>query len=380
MIEVRNYVAGKWVDPGGERFKSYNPFTGEVLSSAPQSDAKAVDAAVSAARRAFDKGEWRWLKGSQRAAALLTFADKLEERAKPISELIAREMGKPVTVNMTREVESAVDKLRYYAGAARMIDGRVTGGTLPEVWDMELPEAIGVCALIIPWNDPVDLAVRKMGAALAAGCTMVVKSSEVTPASTEALIACAHDCGVFPPGVINYVNGAGTPTGEALVTHKGVDKIGFTGSTATGIRIMEMAAKGLKKVGLECGGKLPAIIFADADLEKALDAVTYGAFMYSGQSCTACTRLVVHESLKQKAIDGVAEAVRQGARLHPSRPRGRRQGSGWRRPEEAGRAAALPHRDRGCARRWPSRARGGVRTGAFGADIQGRGRGAHDRQ
>ncbi|MEZ5775864.1 MAG: aldehyde dehydrogenase family protein [Hyphomicrobiaceae bacterium] len=319
MIEVRNYVDGAWVQPAGERFESYNPFTGETLSTAPESDAKTVDAAVKAARRAFDEGGWRWRKGAERAAALLAFADLLEARAKPISALIAREMGKPVTVNMTREVESAVDKLRYYAGAARMIDGRVTGGTLAEVWDMELPEPVGVCALIIPWNDPVDLAVRKMGAALAAGCSMVVKSSEVTPASTEALIACAHDAGVFPAGVVNYVNG-GAATGEALVSHPGIDKIGFTGSTATGMRIMEAAARGLKKVSLECGGKLAAVIFPDANLEKALDAVTYGAFMYSGQSCTACTRLVVHESLKHKVIDGVvarSEVLLPGDPLDP---------------------------------------------------------------
>lgn len=316
MIDVRNYVAGTWVDPGGVRIQSSNPYTGEPLASAPASDAQAVDAAVAAARQAFDKGPWRWRKGAARAAALLAFADTLEARAKPISELIAREMGKPVTVNMTREVESAIDKLHYYAGAARMIDGRVTGGTLPEVWDMELPEPVGVCALIIPWNDPVDLAVRKIGAALAAGCSMVVKSSEITPASTAALIACAHDCGAFPPGLINYVNGPGT-TGELLVTHEGVDKIGFTGSTATGMRIMELAARGLKKISLECGGKLPAIIFPDAEIDKALDAVTYGAFMYSGQSCTACTRLVVHESLKKKIIDGV---VARSAVLKPGDP------------------------------------------------------------
>ena len=321
MTEVRNYVDGRWVDPGGVRIESVNPYTGETLASAPLSDAAAVDQAVSAARKAFDEGDWRWRKGAERAQALFAFAEALQGKAKPISELIAREMGKPVTVNMTREVESAVDKLRYYAGAARMIDGRVTGGTLPDVWDMELPEPVGVAALIIPWNDPVDLAVRKLAAALAAGCTGVVKSSELTPASTAALIECADACGAFPPGVINLVSGPGDPTGEALVSHPGVDKIGFTGSTATGMRIMELAAKGLKKVSLECGGKLPAIICADADLDKTLDAVTYGAFMYSGQSCTACTRLIVHESVKQKVIDGVAarsSVLKPGDPLDPN--------------------------------------------------------------
>ena len=318
---VTNYVDGRWVDPKVERFHSVNPATGETLASAPASDAGAVDAAVTAARRAFDKGNWRWRKGSERARALLAFADALEARANEISELIAREMGKPVRVNLAREVEGAVDKLRYFAGAARFLEGQVTGGTAPEVWDMVLPEPVGVAALIIPWNVPVDLAVRKLGAALAAGCTTVVKSSEVTPASTAALIEAADASGAFPAGVINLVHGPGDPTGEALVDHTGVDKISFTGSTATGIRIMERAAKRLAKVSLECGGKFPALIMPDADLERCLDAVTYGAFMYAGQSCTACTRLVVHDSLHDRVVEGVVartKALKVGDPLDPN--------------------------------------------------------------
>jgi acyl-CoA reductase-like NAD-dependent aldehyde dehydrogenase len=311
VIEVRNYIDGRWVDGGGPSFESINPATGAKLSRAPASDAATVDAAVSAARRAFDHGEWRWTKGSVRAAALLKLADVLESRARPISELIAREMGKPIRVNMAREVEGAVDKLRFFAGAARMLEGKVTGATAPEIWDMVLPEPVGAVALIIPWNDPVDLAVRKLGAALAAGCTTVVKSSEVTPASTEALIEAVEDCGAFPPGVVNLLSGPGQPTGDALVDHPGIDKISFTGSTATGMRIMERAAKRLAKVSLECGGKFPAIICGDADLERCLDAVTYGAFMYGGQSCTACTRLVVDRRLHDRVVEGVVERSRR---------------------------------------------------------------------
>jgi betaine-aldehyde dehydrogenase len=207
VIEVKNYIDGRWVRSTGKRFASFNPTTGEKLSEAAASDAAAVGEAVAAARRAFDEGDWRWTKGSTRAAALLKLADVLESRTKPISELIAREMGKPVRVNMAREVEGAVDKLRYFAGAARVLDGRVTGATSPDVWDMVLPEPTGVAALIIPWNDPVDLAVRKLGAALAAGCTTVVKSSEITPASTAALIEAVDDSGAFPAGVVNLVSG-----------------------------------------------------------------------------------------------------------------------------------------------------------------------------
>ena len=310
MKAVSNYIGGKWVDPKVQRFRSTNPATGEALASAPVSDAAAVDTAVTAARHAFDAGDWRWRKGSERAAALLAFAGALAGRAGEISELIAREMGKPVRVTLAREVEGAVDKLRYFAGAARFLEGHVTAATAPEIWDMVLPEPVGVAALIIPWNDPVDLAVRKLGAALAAGCTTVVKPSEITPASTAALIETAHACGAFPPGVINLVHGPGVPAGEALVDHPGIDKISFTGSTATGIRIMERAAKRLAKVSLECGGKFPALILPDADLERCLDAVTYGAFMYGGQSCTACTRLIVHESLHDRVVAGVVERTR----------------------------------------------------------------------
>ena len=304
-LTVRNYIDGEWVDGTGARFESVNPATGQVLASAPLSGAAEVASAVAAARRAFDRGDWRWRKGSARASALLSLADLLESRTDAISDLIAREMGKPVRVNRAREVEGAVDKLRYYAGAARMLDGRVTGATIPEIWDMELPEPVGVAALIIPWNDPVDLAVRKLGAALAAGCTTVVKSSEITPASTAALIEAVHDCGAFPPGVVNLLHGSGEPTGDALVGSPGVDKISFTGSTATGIAIMRRASERLAKVSLECGGKLPAVIFPDADLERCLDAVTFGAFMYAGQSCTACTRLVVHRSIQDRVVEGV---------------------------------------------------------------------------
>ncbi len=310
MIEVRNYIDGRWV-AGGSSFESVNPTTGETLARAPVSDAAAVHAAVAAARRAFDSGDWRWTKGSVRAAALWRLADSLESRAQQISELIAREMGKPVTVSRAREVDGAVDKLRYFAGAARLLEGRLTGSTAPELWDMVLPEPVGVAALIIPWNDPIDLAVRKLGAALAAGCTTVIKSSEVTPASTAALLEAVEDCGAFPPGVVNLLSGPGEPTGDALVDHPGVDKISFTGSTATGSRIMQRAAKRLAKVSLECGGKFPAVVCADADLDRCLDAVTYGAFMYGGQSCTACTRLIVDRRLYERAVEGVVERSRR---------------------------------------------------------------------
>lgn len=311
MRELRNYVGGRWVDADGERFESTNPATGELVATAPATPPDGVHEAVRAAREAFGSGAWRDLRGAERGRALDALADALEARREEAGELMAREMGKPVRVGVGREVDGAVDRLRYFAGAARMLEGRITASTIPAIWDLEVPEPVGVCALIVPWNDPIDLAVRKMGAALAVGCTVVVKPSELTPASTALLFDLAEGTGAFPPGVVNLVHGPGETTGEALVAAPGVDKVSFTGSTDTGMRIMELAARRLTRVSLECGGKAPAIVFDDADLERCLDALTYGAFMYAGQSCTACTRLIVHEDVHDRAVEGVVE--RSGA-------------------------------------------------------------------
>lgn len=310
MLEVRNYVDGAWTSSSGTAFESFNVADGRALSRAPATPATEVDVAVRAAKTAFETSGWREASGTERATALLAIADALHRRREDAARLIAQEMGKPVRISLTREVDGAVEKLRFFAGAARLINGQVTGATKPELLDMTLPEPIGVCALIIPWNDPVDLAVRKIGAALAAGCTAVVKSSEVTPASTAILFEAIHEANCLPRGVLNLVHGPGNPTGEALVAHPDVAKISFTGSTATGMRIMAQAAKRLARVSLECGGKLPAIVFADADLERCLDAVTYGAFMYTGQSCTACTRIFVERPAYGRALEGLVARSR----------------------------------------------------------------------
>src|SRR5439155_10108631 len=207
-----------------------------------------------------------------------------------------------------------------FAGAARAIEGEVTGASPAHVLDLTIPEPVGVCALVIPWNDPVDLAVRKLGAALAAGCTAVVKPSEETPASTEALVRLFDGVPGLPPGVVNMVHGPGAPTGEALVSHPDVDKVSFTGSTATGRRIMQLAAGTLKRLSLECGGKAPCLVFGDCYLEKCLDALSYGAFLYGGQSCTAATRIVVERPLYDEfvlALAARAEALPVGDPLDP---------------------------------------------------------------
>jgi acyl-CoA reductase-like NAD-dependent aldehyde dehydrogenase len=311
VYEARHLIDGAWSDEG-DGFESHATTDGGLLCRAPIADAAVVDRAVSAAGRAFAESDWTERRAADRAAVLLELGTRLDAQAEEIAQLVAREMGKPIRLALDREVRGAADKFRFFAGAARAIEGQVTGASPAHVLDLTIPQPVGVCALIIPWNDPVDLAVRKLGAALAAGCTAVVKPSEETPASTEALMRLFDDLPGLPPGVVNMVHGPGSPTGEALVSHPGVDKVSFTGSTSTGRRIMELAAGTLKRLSLECGGKAPCLVFEDAYLEKCLDALSYGAFLYGGQSCTAATRIIVQRPLYERFV---AELVERAERL-----------------------------------------------------------------
>ncbi len=318
--EASHLIAGDWLREG-ELFESHSTSDGSVLCSAPIATAEVVDRAVVAARMAFRDSGWKERRAADRANVLLEMGRRLDDAAETISRLASEEMGKPYRLMLTREVRGAADKFRYFAGAARAIEGQVTGASPAHILDITVPNPVGVCGLVIPWNDPVDLAVRKLGAALAAGCSVVIKPSEETPASTEALIRLFDDLPGLPPGVINLVHGPGEPTGEAMVAHPGVDKISFTGSTATGRRIMQVAAGTLKRVSLECGGKAPCLVFADCYLEKALDALSYGAFLYGGQSCTAATRIIVERPLYEEFVEKLrirAEALPVGDPLDPA--------------------------------------------------------------
>src|SRR3954464_13684952 len=309
VYEASHLIDGEWSSEG-EIFESHSTSDGSLLARAPIADAAVVDRAVRAARNAFQQSGWKDRRAAERASVLLELGERLDAVAEDVARLIAAEMGKPYRLALDREVRGAADKFRYYAGAARAVEGQVTGASPAHILDISVPYPVGVCALIIPWNDPVDLAVRKIGAALAVGCTVVVKSSEETPASTEALMRLLDDLPGLPPGVVNMVHGPGDPTGEALVSHPGVDKVSFTGSTATGRRIMELAAGTLKRVSLECGGKAPCLVFADCYLDKALDALSWGAFLYGGQSCTAATRIIVEDSLYDRFAEQLAERAR----------------------------------------------------------------------
>lgn len=316
VIQAAHLIDGEWVVEGAT-FESRATDDDSVLCTAPIADAGMVDRAVQAAARAFRESGWKERRAAERASVLLELGARLDEKAEDIARLIAREMGKPFRLSLDREVRGAADKFRFFAGAARSLEGQVTGASPAHLLDITVPNPVGVCALVIPWNDPVDLAVRKLGAALAAGCTCVVKPSSETPASTEALMRLFDDLPGLPPGVVNMVHGPGSSTGDLLVAHPRVDKVSFTGSTQVGQRIMELASSSLKRISLECGGKAPCLVFSDCYWDKCLDALTYGSFLYGGQSCTAATRIIVERCVYD---DFVAELVARAEALPVGMP------------------------------------------------------------
>jgi acyl-CoA reductase-like NAD-dependent aldehyde dehydrogenase len=310
-LHIRNFIDGEWAGAAaGQEFESRDPATGELVATAPQSGLEDVERAIAAARRTFDEGSWPSSSGRQRSAILLELARLLREEAEPIAELIAREMGKPIRYVRTREIEPAIDRLQFYAAATRLIRGEVTATAPSHLLNMVLKEPVGVCALITPWNDPVDLPLRKIGAAIAAGCTFVLKPASDAPASSMAIFELLERIPDLPPGVANGVVGAGSVLGEALASDPRVDKISFTGSSEVGVRLMELGAKTFKRCSLEGGGKAPVLVFPDANLEKAMDAVAVGIFLYAGQSCTAGARLLIHESIHDSFVAGLMERAR----------------------------------------------------------------------
>jgi acyl-CoA reductase-like NAD-dependent aldehyde dehydrogenase len=312
-----HYVDGEWIAEG-PTFKSINPHDGSLVCEAHAASDSMVDRAVAAAKRSFDDGVWSSLFMSERSDYLFRLADKIDEYGGSIARLVAMEMGKQISLSYSSDSLAAIEKIRYFAGAARAVQGNITTGTGNELLDLTMLEPVGVCALVIPWNDPVDLLARKLAPALMAGCSVVIKSSEETPASTETLVRL---CDEFPPGVVNLVHGFGGETGQALVSHRDVAKVSFTGSSATGRKIMAAAAPTLKRLSLECGGKAPSLVFDDANLEKCLTGLSYGAFLYSGQSCTAVTRILVDEAIYDEFLPkfvAKAEAMSVGDPLDDS--------------------------------------------------------------
>ena len=308
VIQVANYIDGAWSPAASSAtLESRDPATGDLVAVAPRSGVEDVARAVAAARATFDDGAWPATSGRERAAILFELADLLREEAEPLARLVAIEMGKPIRYVREREIAPAIDRILFYASAARMIRGEVTSSAPSHLLNFILKEPVGVCGLITPWNDPVDLPLRKIGAAIAAGCTFVLKPASDAPASSMAIFGLLDRIDGLPHGVANGVVGAGEVVGEALATDPRVDKISFTGSSEAGRRLMELGARTFKRVSLEAGGKAPVIVFPDANLEKAMDAVAVGIFLYAGQSCTAGSRLLIERSLHDRFLDGLVE-------------------------------------------------------------------------
>jgi len=294
----------------GRTFLTDDPYSGEAWAQIARSDAADVDLAVAAAKKAFTEGAWSGLTATRRGKLMYKLAELIVENAEALAEVERRDNGKLAT-EVVSQVRYMADYFTYYAGLADKVEGKVIPTDKVGVFNFVRYEAKGVVAIITPWNSPLTLTSWKMAPALAAGCTLVVKPSEFTSASMVMLARLVTEAG-FPPGVVNVLTGFGNEVGEALVTHPDVAHIGFTGGDAAGRRVYELAARHLKTVTLELGGKSPNIVFDDADLDQAVKGVVSGIFAATGQSCQAGSRLLVqdtiHDVFVQKLIDFVSTA------------------------------------------------------------------------
>lgn len=298
MEKLTNFINGHAVDgTSGEVTSLINPSTGMAFATAPKSNAADVDAAFSAASNAFPG--WRDSTPSQRQRALLKIADAIEARESEIIEIECRNTGKPISLTRSEEVPPMLDQIRFFAGAARNLEGKSAGEYMPGMTSMIRREPIGVIGQVTPWNYPMMMAVWKWAPAIAAGNTVVLKPSDTTPAST---IWMAHVMSEFlPAGVFNVVCGE-RETGRAVVEHKRPDMVSITGSVAAGIQVAQSAATQLKRVHLELGGKAPVVVFADADLPAAAEAIAIAGYFNAGQDCTAATRVIVQASVYEDFV------------------------------------------------------------------------------
>jgi phenylacetaldehyde dehydrogenase len=309
------YIDGRFVQTDAT-LAVVNPATGEVLMEVPLATQREVDLAVEAAGRAFEG--WRSFPATQRARMLWTLADLLEAHAEELATIEVLDNGKPLGEATAVDIALTIEIFRYYAGWTTKLAGEVLPNSIPGMLTLGKREPVGVVGAITPWNFPLLEVAYKLGPGLAAGCTMVVKPSELAPLSTLRLMELIHETG-FPPGVVNLVIG-GPEVGEALVRHPGVSKIAFTGQTATGKQIMRAAVDDLKRVTLELGGKSPNIVFADADLDAAASGAFGGIFFNQGQACVAGSRLFAQAPVAEELVARVSDQagrVRLGHGLDP---------------------------------------------------------------
>lgn len=302
-------IGGSWVDAAsGRTFPSFNPSNGERIAEIAEGDAEDVDRAVAAARAAFDGGPWRGMKPRERQEVLWALADAVQAHFAELRMLEVLDMGSPVgRLGSGAGPAWEAEVLRYFAGWATKLHGETLPNSIPgQVFSYTVPEPVGVVAAIVPWNRPISNVVWKLGPALATGCTVVLKPAEEASLAALRLGELAAEAGL-PDGVVNIVTGYGHTAGAALTEHAGVDKVAFTGSTATGQRIVRAAAGTMKRLTLELGGKSPDIVFADADLARAVPGAAMGVFTNSGQTCSAGSRIFVERPVYDEFVERVAE-------------------------------------------------------------------------
>ncbi len=330
--DARNFIAGEWIAGDGEKRPSTNPADGRVLGYYSPGSAALTEQAVVAARALFDAGTWA-ASPRIRAQALFELADRLEAARDELVDLIVAENGK-LRSEAIGEMMGSISETRYYAGLARNIFGRTFEGA-PGSISLLHREPAGVAGIIVPWNAPVTLLMRSLAPALAAGCTTVVKPAPQTPLVHARVMRCVAECPSLPKGAVNSVNENGTEVGEALVASEDVDVISFTGSSATGKKIMAGAAPTLKRLSLELGGKAPAIVFPDADMDLATRELTRGSLVMAGQMCVAATRFLVHEAAHEEFRSRIRQAFSAI-----------KTGPGDRSESQMGAMIDLPSRDR----------------------------------
>jgi betaine-aldehyde dehydrogenase len=302
---LRNYINGEFRDAAdGRTIEVVNPATGQVYATSPLSGPADVDAAMEAAAAAFPA--WRDATPAARQKVLLRIADAVEERAEELIAAESENTGKPLELTRTEEIPPMVDQIRFFAGAARMLEGRSAGEYMDGLTSLVRREPIGVCAQVAPWNYPMMMAVWKFAPALAAGNTVVLKPSDTTPAST--LLMAEIIGAIVPKGVFNVICGD-RDSGRLMVEHPTPAMASITGSVRAGTQVAASAAKDVKRVHLELGGKAPVVVFEDVDLAKAVEDISVAGYFNAGQDCTAACRVLVHESIHDEFVSALAEAA-----------------------------------------------------------------------
>jgi betaine-aldehyde dehydrogenase len=307
---LQNIVDGVATPSAGRLLDLVSPVTGEVYAQAPCSTDEEVDAAFRAASRAF--ASWRRTTPAERQLALFRLADALADHAEEFADLESEDTGKPRATLVADEIDQSVDQLRFFAGAARDLDGRAAAEYAEGFTSYVRREPIGVVAQVTPWNYPLNMAIWKIAPAIAAGNTVVLKPSETTPQTTLRLAELAAE--ILPAGVLNVVLGD-RETGRALVEHPTPQLVAITGSVRAGMQVAESAARQVKRVHLELGGKAPAIVFPDADLDAATAGIAQAAFFNAGQDCTAATRVLVHASLHDALVERLVAYVQESVKV-----------------------------------------------------------------